>query len=973
MLRSRGKARSMSNLRAMKIEDENTDATDEDTKVVTKHRMSDWKGLIETEKVRLRRLVFLVVVLLCASLAFMQFGFLGIGTNGHYVSYVFGLLVPVTAGTILLGRSGGVLCGVVAAAMHSLHAVVQPLDLYEKYFVGPIGALLLYVLVALVLGWLFALSLKNDPSYPKRGAYLLISCFVGASVATMVFICTVIAGATLNILQDIMLGGEGALSSSVIGGLDIVVSANLQLLFDFILMAIVALGCDESVRHLRKTEGKRSLRTSFRARLIATVTLTFMVISGACFFVITMRNQADARKSMLNEIDFIISQIQSKGDEFNRMVETVDIDSLPDESADALLSSFEIDSLFDNYSAIADGTAIRFTQKDGEYYVANSNSAAFPKGASSRDLWGPLGKEMLERLMSTEGMEQVVYTESPTGTFSLMSEDKVAEEASAPHDGGAETTTDGAAADSQAPADDASSDATAGAGEHDEVVVHASEIGYLCCKPYYDDAIAFLQRSSRVYASRTETVAWIVGIAFAMLGVIYVLVWLLLGSLVVTPIDETNGSLARITAGDLEERVEVRTNTEFQSLSDGINATVGALKGWIGEAERRMKRDLSTANAIQQSALPSTFPPFPEIDRFDIYASMDPAKEVGGDFYDFFLIDDHTLGFLIADVSGKGIPGALFMMAAKSELENFMQTGMDLDQAVTGANERLCHGNDAGMFVTVWAATLNYETGELIYVNAGHNPPLLRHDGKWEWLTTKGGLFLGTFERAKYRTSSLTLVPGDELLLYTDGVNEAFSVTEEEYGNDRLEDFVNAHADEHPRKLVDDLRADVARWAEGAEQSDDITMVALEYGVAPEVSGSIVLPAEISTLGQAMGLIDEELNKRLCPPAVRNRIDVAFEELYVNVCHYAYDHAQEPGKVMVSYSYTTDPSQIVVEIRDWGVPFDPVTMEDPTLPASVQEAKIGGLGIMMAKRCVDELTYERSGDGANVVTFTKAW
>jgi sigma-B regulation protein RsbU (phosphoserine phosphatase) len=277
------------------------------------------------------------------------------------------------------------------------------------------------------------------------------------------------------------------------------------------------------------------------------------------------------------------------------------------------------------------------------------------------------------------------------------------------------------------------------------------------------------------------------------------------------------------------------------------------------------------------------------------------------------------------------------------------------------------------MFVTVWAATLDYETGELTYVNAGHNPPLLRHNGTWEWLTKKGGLFLGTFERAKYRTSSLTLVPGDELLLYTDGVNEAFSVTEEEYGNDRLEAFMNAHAEEHPHKLVDDLRADVARWAEGAEQSDDITMVALEYGVAPEAAGSVTLDAELSTLGEAMGLIDDELNQRLCPPAVRNRIDVAFEELYVNVCHYAYAGAKEPGKVKVSYSYTTDPSQIVVEIRDWGVPFDPVKMKDPKAPSSVQEAKIGGLGIMMAKRCVDELTYMRSDDNANVVTFSKAW
>ena len=145
------------------------------------------------------------------------------------------------------------------------------------------------------------------------------------------------------------------------------------------------------------------------------------------------------------------------------------------------------------------------------------------------------------------------------------------------------------------------------------------------------------------------------------------------------------------------------------------------------------------------------------------------------------------------------------------------------------ANERLCEGNEAGMFVTVWAATLNYRTGELTYVNAGHNPPLLRHDGEWSWLTKRGGLFLGTFETAKYRSETLTMEPGDQLLLYTDGVNEAFNVDDEEYGNDRLEAFLRHRNYLRPKPLVEALRVSVATWAEGAEQSDDITMLALEY------------------------------------------------------------------------------------------------------------------------------------------------
>ena len=208
---------------------------------------------------------------------------------------------------------------------------------------------------------------------------------------------------------------------------------------------------------------------------------------------------------------------------------------------------------------------------------------------------------------------------------------------------------------------------------------------------------------------------------------------------------------------------------------------------------------------------------------------MTPAREVGGDFYDFFLTDENTVAFLVADVSGKGIPGALFMMAAKAELDNFLKTGVDVDEAVKRSNERLCEGNDADMFVTAWVGKLDYRTGTVTFVNAGHNPPLLRHDGEWTWLRQKSGLFMGSFETAKYKSFQLTLQPGDELLVYSDGVNEAFSADGVEYGNDQLEAFVAAHSELGPQELVDALRADVARWAEGAEQSDDITILALEY------------------------------------------------------------------------------------------------------------------------------------------------
>jgi anti-sigma regulatory factor (Ser/Thr protein kinase) len=468
--------------------------------------------------------------------------------------------------------------------------------------------------------------------------------------------------------------------------------------------------------------------------------------------------------------------------------------------------------------------------------------------------------------------------------------------------------------------------------------------------------------------------AWMTLSAFILLTVVFLIASKLLSLIVIDEIDETNEVLGKITSGQLDERIDVRQTVEFASLSDGINTTVDALKGWIGEAERRMEGDLATAKTIQESALPRTFPPFPEIDAFDLYASMDAAKEVGGDFYDFFLIDDHTLGFLVADVSGKGIPGALFMMAAKTEIGNYMNTGMSLSQAILSANHHLCKGNDAGMFVTVWAATLDWETGELTYVNAGHNYPLLRHDhgGEWEWIKQRCGLFLGTFETAKYKQKTIQLSPGDALVVYTDGVNEAFNVAGEEYGNDRLEAFLAANAGLKPRKLVEALRADVAEWAKGAEQSDDVTIMCLEYGVAPEVTVRMEVQATTDHLSEVLDSVEDELYKRLCPVDVKHKIIIALEELFVNVCRYAYADQDEPGMVTVSYTYSPEPQAIYIEIVDQGIPFNPLTREDPNRPTSIDTVAIGGLGIYMVKKSMDTFTYHRVND-RNIVTIGKNW
>ena len=509
------------------------------------------------------------------------------------------------------------------------------------------------------------------------------------------------------------------------------------------------------------------------------------------------------------------------------------------------------------------------------------------------------------------------------------------------------------------------------------------QVGHLAATEGDGLRVVLIRPTYMVFAARDSVVGWVFVASLALLATTYTLSRLLLDRLVARRIDATNGVLARITTGDLEARVEAGGTFEFAELSAGINQTVDALKGWIAQAESRMDAELATAKAIQESALPSVFPPFPDIRRFDIFANMNAAKEVGGDFYDFFLVGDDCgpdagkLAFVIADVSGKGVPAALFMMKAKTQIRDYLESGMEVGEAVENANRRLCEGNEEGMFVTAWVGVLDYASGHVDFVNAGHNPPLVLQEGSWRWVKELSGMPLGLFDEVPYATYSLECEAGDQILLYTDGVTEAFSTEDEKYGEKRLEALVGDCFAAHPRELVNRVRASVAAHAEGAEQSDDITILALEVGVPPEEKVQLVLPAKLDEIERVFAFLHAELDRRLCPVRVQNQLDVAVEELFVNVCSYAYEGVA-PGVercVRVTHAFSAEPRCVTVEIMDDGVPFDPLTKAEQEYigeDALLDDIGIGGLGILMASRNVDGIRYERVGD-SNVVTLVKCW
>jgi sigma-B regulation protein RsbU (phosphoserine phosphatase) len=242
--------------------------------------------------------------------------------------------------------------------------------------------------------------------------------------------------------------------------------------------------------------------------------------------------------------------------------------------------------------------------------------------------------------------------------------------------------------------------------------------------------------------------------------------------------------------------------------------------------QERIANELDMAREIQVSALPQTFPAFPDRDEFDLFASMTPAKEVGGDFYDFFMTDKEHLALVIADVSGKGIPSALFMMTSKTLIRNELMTGCDPATALERVNAQLREQNSSGMFVTVWLAVLEISTGKGLVCNAGHEHPAIRHaGGEFELLKYPHCVVVGALKRAKYRNREFELRPGDCVFVYTDGVPEATNAAKEMFGTERLVDALNQNADANPEELAQIVKETVNGFVGDAPQFDDLTML----------------------------------------------------------------------------------------------------------------------------------------------------
>lgn len=417
-------------------------------------------------------------------------------------------------------------------------------------------------------------------------------------------------------------------------------------------------------------------------------------------------------------------------------------------------------------------------------------------------------------------------------------------------------------------------------------------------------------------------------------------------------------------------------NKAFRNMQEELKTFISELKASTAEKER-YESELRIAREIQMSIIPKSFPPFPDRHDMDVYAVIHPAKAVGGDLYDFFFIDENRLAFTIGDVSGKGVPASLFMAVTRTLFRAGARPDLPVNTLVERLNEALCADNDASMFVTLFAGIMDLKTGEITYCNAGHNPPVwLKQEESRDWVKDSHGLPLGVMDGMDYGFSILNLKPGEKLFLYTDGVTEAENTDHDLFQEERLLYALSSMPPEtDSEEMILRIYNAVKNFTEEAEQSDDITMLCLSYfgssndlqEIPVKKSRQFVFQNELSELNKLSDKLEMLGDEWDLSSGIVMNVNLALEELVTNTIFYG---IKDDNPHVISVSFQLDEYVLSVEIRDDGIPFNPLEMKEPDVDLPAEEREIGGLGIFLVKKVMDSFDYCREGH-YNVITLKK--
>ncbi len=470
-------------------------------------------------------------------------------------------------------------------------------------------------------------------------------------------------------------------------------------------------------------------------------------------------------------------------------------------------------------------------------------------------------------------------------------------------------------------------------------------------------------------------ILWIVACSLLALLVTTVLITRSLTRPIIHLVDATR----QIGQGDFHSQLPVRkTKDEIMQLTSAFAVMQEELGNYIRTLQRttiakeKIESELQVAHNIQMGMLPRGFL---TPGNWELYATLDPAKAVGGDLYDFFYPDPDHLCIAIGDVSGKGVPAALFMMVTRTLFRAKAVAGSPLSVVMDSINRELCQDNPSQMFVTFFAGIVNLGNGEMVFCNAGHNYPyILDPAGNVRQLKFKGGLPLGVSGDLEYQTGSFFFSPGEIMVLTTDGITDALNVTDDFFGETNLTDALTARAGSSPRRLADSLLNEVKLFADGTEQADDITILALQYKEISTMNGSPVQPVHLTlrnSLAELEAIKDslDQLAGWNIPRKIIMEVNLVLEELFTNVVFYSFDDQKEH---LIRMDFTLpDASQLQIRIEDDGKAFNLLERKISDLYGiSLDEREVGGLGIHFVREIMTNVVYQRL-DGKNVVILTK--
>ncbi len=470
---------------------------------------------------------------------------------------------------------------------------------------------------------------------------------------------------------------------------------------------------------------------------------------------------------------------------------------------------------------------------------------------------------------------------------------------------------------------------------------------------------------------------------FVVIFVFIVIVSRLISLKITRPIQKLTEDVSEISEGNLECKVAIHTGDELEQLGNVFNRMTDSLKEYMENLkcavtkQERITTELNVASSIQRNLLPDKV--FSKETSFDICAFMQPAKEVGGDYYDYFMIDERHLVTIIADVSGKGVPAALFMMRGKTLMRSQTAFFSDPAQIMQKVNRELCENNEEMMFITSFFCILDLLTGELTYVNAGHNPPLIyrKEEKSSQYIKNEAELVLAVMEDMEYQKHRLWMKPGDRLFLYTDGVTEAMNEQGNLYGEHYLLEVINGEEckEVYGRTLLQAVKESIQNFSGKAEQTDDITMASmafLEYKTIEkeeEHVWSFETAAVMEKLDLVLDFTERMMKHKKAPQQEIARLQFIMDELFSNIAGYAY-----PEGIGVAI-ITGDLSQekcIAVTIEDNGIFYNLLERELPDTELPPEDRKIGGLGVFLVKNMAEHMEYQRVED-RNIVKVTISW